>query len=698
MAKYEAVWHERLKLYKEFKEVYGREPKAKDIYKETKIGVWCIEQRKYFNNNKLSDEKVKLLETVEFNFTNRKEKDTKIWNRKYELYKEFKNLYNHEPSQSTMFKGVKLGSWYNAQKQNYYLGKLSKKRMHLLEEANFISENLYDKQWDDNFELYKEFKDEHGREPKGNEIYKNVRIGNWCSNQRVFYKKEKLQQNRFELLQEKGFIFSSRNEQFENRWNYKFQLYKEFKELYGREPKNTEIYKNEFLGKWCVRQKENNDNGKLSEEKYKLLSSVNFNFDSSSNYQWNKKYELYKEFKQQYAREPMYSEEYKNINLDDWCRYQRKLNKENKLNEEYKRLLKEACFDFQMKSVNSKLKWDDKYNIYKEYKQLYGHEPNHDEVYKGINLDDWCVNQRNANNQGKLSKERFELLKKAGFIFENLHDKNWNQNLTLYKQFKVEYNREPQKTEKYKEINLADWCSNQKSMYNQCKLSKERFKLLNEVGFDFENKYEKQWNYKYEIYKEFKEAHEREPEKNEIYKNTNLGAWCATQKTRYKKGKLSIQRTKLLNEAGFIFSKKNAIIPQNNLHDKKWIKKYELYKEFKELYGREPKREEIYKETFIERWCRTQRNNFHNYQLSKDKIKLLEEVGFSFDKLLDEKWIKNFELYKEFKIIHSREPYLKEKYKDNNIGRWVAYQRRLLKRGELEEYKVVLLQNENFIF
>ena len=56
------------------------------------------------------------------------------WQRKYDLCKEYKELYGIVPTTSVEYDGEKIGWWINTQKKSATEGKLSIKRIELLKE------------------------------------------------------------------------------------------------------------------------------------------------------------------------------------------------------------------------------------------------------------------------------------------------------------------------------------------------------------------------------------------------------------------------------------------------------------------------------------------------------------------------------------------------------------------------------------
>ncbi|EJK53828.1 hypothetical protein THAOC_26655, partial [Thalassiosira oceanica] len=94
-----------------------------------------------------------------------------------------------------------LGVWVSQQRRYYKKGKLSQERLDLLESIGFCWEPI-DETWMTRFDELAGFKIEHG---DCNVPYNQGPLGMWVSRQRFYFKKDKLQQERIELLESIGF-------------------------------------------------------------------------------------------------------------------------------------------------------------------------------------------------------------------------------------------------------------------------------------------------------------------------------------------------------------------------------------------------------------------------------------------------------------------------------------------------------------
>ena len=187
----EKKWKENYDLLKEYNDTPSR------TYVTTcgvKLGSWCHTQRQDKKKNKLSQERIDLLEKIP-NWYWEQDLDEK-WNKTYTLLKE----YNDTPSSTYVTTcGVKLGSWCTTQRTNKKKNKLSQEHIDLLEKIpNWFWEQDLDEQWNKTYTLLKEYNDT----PSFKYVTTcGVKLGSWCSKQRQDKKKNKLSQERIDLLE-----------------------------------------------------------------------------------------------------------------------------------------------------------------------------------------------------------------------------------------------------------------------------------------------------------------------------------------------------------------------------------------------------------------------------------------------------------------------------------------------------------------
>ena len=135
--------------------------------------------------------------------------------------------------------------------------------------------NNIEKKWNDNFELLKQYVLEYKKiPPSNNQLYNDVKLGEWASRQRRNYNKKKLSKDRINKLESIDYWMWNITSE---TWNNNFELLKQYVIEYNKiPPSNNQLYKNVRLGKWVTRQRLDYNKKKLSKDKINKLECVNF--------------------------------------------------------------------------------------------------------------------------------------------------------------------------------------------------------------------------------------------------------------------------------------------------------------------------------------------------------------------------------------------------------------------------------------
>ena len=126
------TWEERINELVVYKEKKGNcnVPRSQGV-----LGNWVHDQRQFYKNGKLSQERITQLESIGFNWGTRKKNEDKQWSARLNelvVYNE-KNGNCNVPS-----KQGKLGNWVHQQRQLYKKGNLSQERTAQLEGIGFV--------------------------------------------------------------------------------------------------------------------------------------------------------------------------------------------------------------------------------------------------------------------------------------------------------------------------------------------------------------------------------------------------------------------------------------------------------------------------------------------------------------------------------------------------------------------------------
>lgn len=202
----EKVWNNNFKKAESFYKEHGHCLILKSDLSLKRIRDWLHEQMALNKANKLSEEKVELLDSIHV--------DWKAFGKQWEKWEEsYRKLLRHyektgEANVSQLLKG--LGPWLSAQRVSYRQENLSDSKIILLESLSISwnpSENNEVK-WNEKFELLKKFKDENGHCNISRRVMPDPGI--WVSAQRTAYRLNRLSKDRIEKLESIGFEWSAR--------------------------------------------------------------------------------------------------------------------------------------------------------------------------------------------------------------------------------------------------------------------------------------------------------------------------------------------------------------------------------------------------------------------------------------------------------------------------------------------------------
>ena len=317
------------------------------------------------------------------------------------------------------------------------------------------------------------------------------------------------------------------------------------------------------------------------------------------------------------------------------------------------------------------------------------------------------------------NKNLYEILR---YVRDRISSNTWEVNYNLakayynhYHDLEVPYNFKTINGYEKDEngYNLGVWITTQRTVYKNGNLSKEKIELLEKIGMRFENKilsFEEWYNLAskyYDYYHDlevpvmFKTINGYEEDED----GYNLGVWIRTQRRAYKNGTLSKGKINLLKALSMRFENKI-------LSFEKWYnlasKYYDYYHDlevpynFKTLNGYDED-ENGYR---LGRWIATQRKLYKNGKLDEDKIRLLEALSIRFEnKILNfDAWYnlasKYYDYYhdlgvpRSFKTINGYD----EDENGYGLGRWIATQRELYKKGKLDEDKIRTLEDISMVW
>jgi len=245
------------------------------------------------------------------------------------------------------------------------------------------------------------------------------------------------------------------------------------------------------------------------------------------------------------------------------------------------------------------------------------------------NLGSWCNNKRIGYKKGILSKEKIDEL-------EHITTWYWKREDTFYERYEEvenwvnENGKIPSaKSKNQVEKSLGTWCSNKRKNYRIGILTEKQISDLNKIKHwywpDDTVKEVKTFDATFAELKEFVEKNGRIPtygSKDLVEKN--LGAWCTSRRMNYKKGTLTKEKIKKLEQLpGWYWPKLNTKRVTQTFDErfddlKKWV---DSNNGKIPSYGSDDKIEKR-----LGQWCGTLRSKYKDNNLSADQINKIKTI------------------------------------------------------------------------
>ena len=240
--------------------------------------------------------------------------------------------------------------------------------------------------------------------------------------------------------------------------------------------------------------------------------------------------------------------------------------------------------------------------------------------------------------------------------------------------------------------NLGTWISNQRSLYKSGNLSKEKIKMLEEIGMVW-NKLDSDWQEKYRQAKEYYQKHGNLSIDSEYVAANGevLRTWINKQLQLYKKGMLSAEKIEMLEGVGIVW----------DIYSDKWQKMYQLAEKYYQKYKNLsiPRNYIAENHKPLGNWINRQRHAYAKGKLSKDKIELLEAIGMVWNATVtrwQEMYLYATEYYKEHQNLLVTKDYIMPN--GENLKIWVKSQREAYSQKKLSQEKIKMLESIGMVW
>ena len=561
----ESHWQTMFAELRTFKERHGHSRVTEDYSK--KLANWTKRQRKDWKKGRLTDERKKLLDTVEFMWDSGDEANDS-WEQMFALLARYKSQFGSCRVPDSRRQKSNLGRWVRSQRQARRKGRLREDRIKRLSQIGFAWQP-YDSNWETMLVALKAYHQKHRNCNVPKDWPENPGLSKWVRRQRALKNKQKLRDDRVQTLSALGFVWIgfdwslaparavSPRESWEAMLDQLTQFHAEHR--HARVPQNHAP--NKKLAWWVSTQRRNLRIGKLTPSQIAQLDQLGFDWSPTGSKaydeQWRAMFDALQNYRKQngHCRVPRSYPE--NPILARWVATQRRLKKRRHMRPERLSALEQIGFDSTIlpeSSLTLTEAWDAMFEVLKEYKTTHGDCLVPQRWRENRKLAEWVSKQRIQHNKGRLDAERERRLKELGFEWDPVTAKweEWFAQLLEFKRSQGHTNV-PQRAKQY--LQLANWVRNQRRDKKMNRpIMKERAKRLDEIGFSWKLVEPQGWEQMFAALVEYKRAHGDCNVPQSWRENKRLGKWVNTQRTHYKRGKLHPDRQRQLESIGFVWN------------------------------------------------------------------------------------------------------------------------------------------------
>ncbi|EDN70824.1 helicase domain protein [Beggiatoa sp. PS] len=735
-------WEENFAALLEYRKVRGHCKVPKRFFENPQLGTWAQHQRQNRRLGKLSKERIKRLDEVDFFWGIAKKAKIITWEEHFTALIDYKNRYGNCKVPTGWAENPRLAGWVKKQRQAYKKGTLCQEYVIRLNAIDF-DWNPLATSWEKKYAMLIEYKNtyENCNVPQG--WIENKELATWVAGQRKAKQRGTLSEEYIERLNKIGFVWdalsSSWNEMYEalieykrirgncrvpvrykenpklaqwvgtqrkaktagtiskerieklnaigfvwepftNSWEENYAMLVEFVNKYGHCDVPLDWAENRQLSTWFFHQRKRKNVGKLSRERIEKLDKLGFEWNPLETY-WDEMYENLKKYKKMYGNCHVPSDWFENPQLGIWVSGQRSAKKRDKLSQE--RIDKLNQIEFVWDLLEDA--WDENFAELVQYKNMYDDCNVPSKWDKNPTLGIWVQHQRHNNKKGKISKEHIERLNQLGFMWELL-DTAWEEMFLALIKYKKENGdcNVPQRDVNNKR--LGRWVRTQRKAKQDGKLSQERIQRLETLGFIWDT-LETSWEQMFKSLVQYKNKHRHCNVPNPNSENLQLGVWVNTQRLTKRKGELSEERVEQLNKIEFVWEPSQAY----------WEKMFEALLEYKNIYGHCKVPDKYSQIPRLNSWVRTQRKLKKDGKLKPEYIERLNKIEFVWNPH-EEFWEQMFKMLIEYKNKHGHCK-VPNRYSENKqLGSWVGFQRKAKKDGKLSEERIQRLEDIGFVW
>ncbi len=562
------AWPVRLEQLAGYKARFGDCNVSATWNENRSLGIWVNNVRALRKAGRLSAERITELDGLGFVWSIRKRTVRRLdWDEMHRQYVELqKSQARKEP---TLKQHPTLTHWVAGVRRNKAAGNLSDDQIKTMDAIGFVWTTKRERS-ESMISALVNYQQTHGDFNVPPIWPENPKLTDWVRRQQKKLRDGTIQPKLQARLNAIGFVCLPEKA---DPWEAIFAALVEFKRQHGhcKVARNYRVVPE--LGRWVNSQRFAKQKGKLDGERTARLDAIGFIWNAIAD-TWEKMFEELKQYKTTHGNcdvptnRPPYKRLASWINQQHiiWQALQEGQRKARRHTLSRMKQLEEIGIDFG-EAGSHEARWEENFVALQQYKAQNGdcNVPSQSEDHP--NLAAWVSNQRTRMKAGKLPEHQIARLTELGFIW-SLHEFKWQRMydaLVAYKQrighcwVPCDWPENPR---------LASWVTSQRNERVSGKLSEERFKLLDAIGFVWSKDrsssdeigftgslHDQKWQRMFDELVKYKQQHGHCDVPMNWPSNPRLSGWVSSQRTAKRTGQLLSNRLQRLDELGFIWQK-----------------------------------------------------------------------------------------------------------------------------------------------
>lgn len=460
--------------------------------------------------------------------------------------------------------------------------------------------------WDERYGQLVNFKERFGHCEVPIFWPENPKLGNWVGVQRRTKKQGKISDGRVSRLEALGFSWDP----LDAKWEEMFQRLLVYRADFGNCNVPMGWSNDPELSIWVAHQRYQKRKKILGVCRTQRLDEVGFVWDPVEAAR-EEAFAKLVAYKQRFGDCNVPHEWGEDRRLAKWVQHQREYKKQGGLNADRIQQLDMMGFIWEP----TEALWEEMFARLVAFSERIGH-CNVPRTHEDEALSNWIGTQRVWKKRNKMPVDRIDRLNNIGFVWDP-NQADWEENLGKLSDYKARFGHTNVPAVWSEDRLLGKWLRWLRTARKKNKLSIERIKQLEELGFDWAP-FDRNWNDNVEKLRAFKRqyGHCRVPHR--WPKDLALGPWVSRQRMLRMKNLLSMDRIKLLEDLGFEFDPYAA----------SWDRMFRRLLEYRRRFGNCHIPQSWKEDRELAHWVANQRKQERLGKLDPERVQQLIEAGF----------------------------------------------------------------------